>query len=272
MELRDRTILITGDSSGIGEATVRLVAAKGGIPVALARRKERLDELVAEVGRGHAYGVDCSDREAVAEAAGRIRADVGVPDVIVNNAGAGRFLLFDETEPVEFERMMSAPYFAAVYVTRAFLPAMLERGSGMVVTVNAPIAWVAWPHAAGYAGARWALRGFAEALRADLFGTRIKVLQVVASTTATEYFSHQAGAESTIPRVSKIMRTLTPEDVARGIVRGIEREKRVVWLPPLLRGLILSSSLLPITLEEVVVRTGRTRAVAAAGRLEETHG
>jgi short-subunit dehydrogenase len=268
-------VLVTGASSGIGASTARLLAAKGAVPVLLARRKEKLDGLIDEIGVGHSYVVDCGNRDEVSAAAARILDEVGVPDVLVNNAGAGRFLLFDDTEPEEFEQMMAAPYFAAVYVTRAFLPAMLERGTGHVVTVNAPIAWITWPHAAGYAGARWALRGFGEALRADLFGTKIKVTQVVAATVETEYFSHQEGARDTVPRISRIMRTLTPEDVAEGIVRGVEGGKRIVFLPRLLRAIIVSSRLFPRVVDELVVRTGRTRAVARAereNRPEEAHG
>ena len=96
MELEGRTILITGASSGIGAATARVVARAGGHAVVVARTRPKLDELAAEIeaagGRATAYELDCSDREAVAQAAERIEQDIGTPDVLVNNAGAGRFL------------------------------------------------------------------------------------------------------------------------------------------------------------------------------------
>ena len=159
---------MTGASSGIGAATARAVARKGATAVLLARTQAKLEavaaEITAEGGRAHAYAVDCADREAVAAVAPRIEADIGIPDVIVNNAGAGRHLFFEETDPRELEEMMDAPFFAAVYMTRAFLPAMIERGSGYIVMVNAPIAFVPWQGAAGYGrpvGAAWAERGAA---------------------------------------------------------------------------------------------------------------
>ena len=152
-------MLVTGASSGIGAATARAVSTAGGRPVLLARSAGKLDALVAQLGSSaRAYVVDCADREAVAALAPQITADVGTPDAVVNNAGSGRWLFFDETEPEELEEMMGAPFFAAMYVTRAFLPAMIARGSGLIVSINAPIAYVPWQSATGYGLSRWALR------------------------------------------------------------------------------------------------------------------
>jgi len=260
MQVAGRTVLITGASSGIGAATARAVARAGGRPLLLARRQEQLDELVAEIGAGaRAYAVDCGDREAVARTAAQISEDVGVPDVLVNNAGAGRFLFFDETEPEEFEQMMAVPYFAAVYVTRAFLPAMIDRGSGHVVAVNTPIAFFAWPSAAGYAGARWALRGFCEALRADLRGTGIGVSQVVPAKVSSSYFEHNPGAEVGIPGISRIVGTLTPEQVADEIVDAIEHQRRLVLIPRMLRVMLFQARFFPRPTERLLALTGRRR-------------
>ena len=197
MRVAGATVLITGASSGIGAATARAVVGAQARAVLLARSAGRLDALAEELGpRAHAYVVDCSDREALASVARRITDEIGTPDVIVNNAGAGRWLFFDETEPAEFERMMSAPFFAAVFTTRAFLPAMIERGSGLILNVNAPIAFVPWQSAAGYGMARWATRGLSELLRADLADTGVTVSQVVPGPVSSEYFAnnrHRSG-------------------------------------------------------------------------------
>jgi short-subunit dehydrogenase len=264
MKIRGKTVLITGASSGIGAATARAVARAGGRPILLARTQELLDALVAEIGgEARAYSVDCGDREAVARAAEQITAEVGTPDVIVNNAGAGGFFFFDETDPEEFERMMAVPYFAAVYVTRAFIPAMIARGSGHVVTVNTPIAFFAWASAAGYAGARWALRGFSEALRADLRGTGVGVSQVVPAKVSSTYFEHNPGAERAIPGVSRVVGTVTPEQVADRIVQAVEREQRLVLMPLTLRVLVAFGRLWPQPIELLLASTGRRRPDAA---------
>ena len=105
----------------------------------------------------------------------RINADVGTPDIIVNNAGAGQWKFVDETSPEEAVQMMAVPYFAAFYVTHAFLPGMLRRNTGHIVNVSSVGSRFVWPGATAYIAARWAVRGFTEALRADLAGTKIGV-------------------------------------------------------------------------------------------------
>lgn len=263
MQIEGRTVLVTGASSGIGAATAAAVARRGGRPILLARREEALREVAARVG-GDAlpYAVDCSDAAAVAAAAAQIVATAGVPDVLVNNAGAGRFLFFDETEPDEFVQMMGAPYFAAVYVTRAFVGGMIERGSGRIVIVNSPVSFLTWQGAAGYAAARWALRGLADALHADLRDTGVGVSQVVPGKVSSGYFAHNPGTAEGIPGVSRLVGTLTPEQVAEAIVAAVERKRRLVFTPRRLRVLVALSRLFPGLSERAVLATGRRRQSA----------
>ena len=267
MELAGRTILITGASSGIGAATARAVARAGAHAVVVARTRSKLDELTAAIeaagGRATASGLDCADRDAVAREAVRIEQEVGTPDVLVNNAGAGRFLFFEETPPEEFERMMSAPFYSTVYMTRALLPGMLARGSGLIVNVNTPIAFVAWPAAAGYASARWALRGLTDALSADLDGTGVKVSQIVPGKVDSTYFEHNPGAEDGIPGMARLVRTLTPDEVAEAIVGAIRSEKRLVFTPFMLRVMMLQARVFPRLTRRIAIRTSRPRPGAA---------
>ena len=260
MRVAGATILVTGASSGIGAATARAVARSGGRPVLLARSGGKLEEIVAELGDGaRAYAVDCSDRHAVAAAAMRISHELGVPDVIVNNAGAGRWLFFDETEAAELEQMLAAPLLAALFVTRAFLPAMIERGGGAIVNVNTPIAFVPWPSATGYGVSRWAVRGLSELLRADLAGTGVSVSQVVPGLVSSEYAAHNPGVESALPRIARLVPTSSPEQVAAVILDTIERERRLVFTPFMLRALMASTRVVPGLVPWLVRRTGRKR-------------
>jgi NAD(P)-dependent dehydrogenase (short-subunit alcohol dehydrogenase family) len=93
----------------------------------------------------------------------------------------------DETTPLEAVQMMAVPYFAAFYVTRAFLPRMLERNSGHIVDVSSVGSRFVWPGATAYLAARWAVRGFTEALRADLAGTGIGVTLFECGVVRTPY-------------------------------------------------------------------------------------
>jgi uncharacterized protein len=260
MRIAGSTILVTGASSGIGAATARAVARAGGRPVLLARSAGKLEELAAELGGGtRAYGVDCADHEAVARIAPQIAAEVGTPDVIVNNAGAGRWLYLEETEPEELEAMIGAPFLAAAFVTRAFLPAMIARGSGLIVNINSPIAFVPWPGAVGYGAARWALRGLDELLRVDLAGTGVHVSQVVPGAVSSDYALHNPGVEESFPGIAKLIPTLTPDEVAQTILRTIERERRCVFTPFMLRLFLSIDRVVPRLVPWLVRRSGRRR-------------
>ena len=263
MKLTDRVVLVTGASTGIGAATARAVAARGGRPVLVARSADKLDALAAEIarsgGRALALAADVGDLDAVSAMAERVRAEVGVPDVIVNNAGAGRFLFIDETDPRELAAMTAVPYHAAFYVTRAFIEEMIARRSGRIVNLTTPGAYFPWPGSAAYASARWAVRGFTEALRQDLHGTGVGVTLVVPGKVTSEYFAHNPGAEERIPKIARIMRTLTPEQTADAIVAGIEHQRAEVFVPVELRLLELQARLFPGITRWLVQRTGARR-------------
>jgi short-subunit dehydrogenase len=94
--------------------------------------------------------------------ADRVSRETGEPDILINNAGAGRWLAVMETSPEEARNMMELPCLAAFHVTRALLPAMVARRSGHIVNVTSPASFIAWPNAAGYIAARHALKGFSE--------------------------------------------------------------------------------------------------------------
>lgn len=263
MDIEGKTVLITGASSGIGAATAKAAAAKGARAILLARTRSKLDEIVEEIahagGEARAYEADCGNRQAVAQVAAEIQAAYGTPDVIVNNAGAGRFLYFHETPAEEFEQMMAAPFFAAVYVTRAFLPGMLGRGSGLIVNVNTPVAFIAWPSAAGYASARWALRGLDESLAAELRGSGVKVCQVVPAKVSSSYFAHNPGAEEGIPGIAKLIPSLTPAQAADVIVKTVGTEKRLVFAPLVLRLFMLQARIFPPLTRLLAIKTSRPR-------------
>jgi short-subunit dehydrogenase len=263
MKINGRTILITGASYGIGAALARAVAPAGGQVLLLARSQDALDRVAAEVqscgGQAHVYPVDLADAVAVERVARAIEAEVGTPDILVNNAGVGRWLFLEETDPAEAQAMMAVPYFAALYVTRAFLPAMVRRGSGQIVNINSPASLVAWPGATAYTAARWALRGFTEALRADLRGTGLRVTAVIPGKVSSTYFIHNPGTEARAPWIAKLLGTITPEQAAAGILQGIERDRRQIVLPFRYQLLYLIHCIWPGLVRWLAVVTGARR-------------
>jgi uncharacterized protein len=259
VELGGKTVLITGASTGIGAATARAMNEAGARVALVARSEDKLRELAGGLKDGHAYPADVSDADAVGAMAERVRQELGVPDVIVNNAGAGRWLFIEETDPDEWVRMNQVPYFAAFFVTRAFIEGMLARGSGRIVNVNTPVSSLPWPGAVGYGSARWGVRGFTATLRADLRGTGVGVTEIVPAKVSSEYFENNPGAEERIPSVARIMKTLTPDECGQMIARAVERERREVIFPFLLRLFYIQARLAPRLTEWVLWRTGARR-------------
>jgi short-subunit dehydrogenase len=268
MEIHGALAIVTGASSGIGAATAEALAQRGARVVLLARRAAELEQIAdgirARGGEAHSYPVDLADGAAVEQIAQAIRQSLGVPDIIINNAGAGRWLFIEETDPAEAVEMMAAPYFAAFNVTRAFMPAMLQRGSGRIAVVTSPACYFAWPGATGYTAARWAMRGFAAGLRADLHGTGVRVTLVTPALVNSPYFARNAGTAERIPRIARIYRTLTPQEVAAAIVRGVERGSREVVIPWLLRLVVQVYRVLPGPIDWLLVKTGWRRRPRAA--------
>jgi short-subunit dehydrogenase len=247
MNLAGRTVLITGASSGIGAATAREMRRRGARTLLVARHTADLE--------GHWYPCDLADAAAVSELARRIRADGNAPDVIVNCAGAGRFLFLDETTADDLAAMTAVPYFAAFRVTREFIDELRQKRAGWIVTVNSPASRAVWPGAVAYTGARWALRGFTAALSAELKHSGIGVTEVIPGKVASEYFARNPGAEERIPKIGRIIPTLTCEQVATAICDAVERERRLVVIPRLLRLMLL----FPPVAEYLLRRTGAKR-------------
>ena len=255
--------LVTGASSGIGAATARLLASAGYRVVLAARRESALRKVAAELaGNPVVEPLDASDGEAVEAMAERVRASVGIPDVIVNAAGAGAWKDMEETTPAEVQAMIGAPYLAAFHVTRAFLGGMLARGSGVIIHVGSPASAMAWPGATAYTAARWALRGLNEALVADLRGTGVRSCHVVFGRVSSAYFETNAGAEERMSGIARTIPRLSPEECARVILRTIRAPRREVFAPFMLRMYHAVNVLFPMSIRWTLAVTGRKRAAA----------
>jgi len=268
VNLNNSLVLITGASSGIGAATARAAARHGARLILLARSADKLDRLVDEInqssGRAYAFAVDLTDPLAVESVARRITAEIGLPDIIINNAGVGRWLFTDETPMAEAANMIAAPYLAAFYTTRTFLPEMLKRNSGVVVNMTSIAGHMAWPGATAYTAGRWAMRGFNEGLRADLYGTRVRSVLVTFAKVQSDYWAHNHGSEERVPASQKMIPTLTTEQAADAIVRGLERNQSHV-IAPLMLGVILTLNyLFPYITRWLLATTGYHRTSAPA--------
>lgn len=241
-----RLAVITGASSGVGAATARALARNGTRVVLVARSAEALRDLAAEIGpTAFAHPCDAADPDAVADLAETVLAQHGVPDAVFNCAGAGQWKTLTDTAPQEVIEMLNAPALAALLVSRAFLPALLAEGRGVLIHVNSPACIAPWPSSVGYATARFALRGFHEALAQDLVGTGVHSCHVIFGQIRSEYFDNNPGTLEKMPAVAKWMPTLSPEDCAHHLMRHARSPRHDAIHPWPLRVLLGVGSLTP---------------------------
>ena len=235
MQLDGRHALVTGASSGIGAAIAKELSRRGARVTLVARGRPALEDVAASIraegGEVTVEPADLADLDAVEALAGRVLA-AGTPDVLVNNAGAGEWRAVEESAPGDALRMMRVPYLGAFELTRALAPAMIERGSGHVVCMTSLAGFTHIPGANAYAVARWAMRGFAGQLRADLRGTGVGVTLVSPAVVKTPYFDHNPGSLERIPKAAVLFgRRLSPEKVASATADAIERERHTAFVP-----------------------------------------
>ena len=145
----------------------------------------------------------------------------------------------------EAKAMIGAPYLASLFVTRAFLPGMLKRNSGVVIHIGSPAAFVAWPSSVGYTASRAALHGFHEALSQDLVKTGVKSCHVIFGRIASPYFETNTVPETAVPSLSKTMPTLTSEQCAKVLLKIAKNPKRDVAYPAMLSFLIWFNRFFP---------------------------
>lgn len=186
--LADRCAVVTGASRGIGAATARALSAAGARVALMARGADALQSLAEELGsRALPIPCDVTDRVAVTRAAAAIvNALGGAPDVLVNNAGFFRLAPFAETTPAELEESLAVNALGPFLLTRAFLPEMLARRSGDIVTVGSVSDRSIFPGNTAYSAGKFAARAMHEVLSAELRGTGVRATLVSPGPTDTQ--------------------------------------------------------------------------------------
>jgi NADP-dependent 3-hydroxy acid dehydrogenase YdfG len=222
--LSGRVALVTGASSGIGEATV-VALARAGASVAIgARRRDRLDGLAARLGEGGTEVVtldlDVTDEAACRDAVARTRSELGGLDVLVNNAGVMLLGTIVGADPEDWRRMLGTNVLGLMYMTHAAIEGMVEQGSGDVVNISSVAGRQARKGAGVYNASKWAVNAFSESLRQEVTTKGVRVSLVEPGAVSTELTDHitQPEAKAASVRMYTSMRALHAEDVARAIV------------------------------------------------------
>jgi short-subunit dehydrogenase len=255
--LKQSRVLITGASSGIGRSLALELAGHQARLLLTARRAEHLARLAEQVSDGevHTAPGDVADDAHRQELVRWIRQHWGALDVLVNNAGIGAIGPFCQASPERLRRVMEVNFFAAVELTRACLPLLEQGRDPAIVNIGSVLAHVAVPLKSEYCASKFALRGWSDALRAELTGQGIQVLMVHPSTTSTEFFDQAIDRQQPARRSRWSMPS---EKVARATVAALVKGHPEVILSRSGRVLVWGSRITPAILRRLVGRFARS--------------
>jgi len=222
-------VLVTGASSGIGEAVAEEYGRRGAAVTLVARRRDRLDALAARLPRAHVIACDLSGHERAPEVIAEAEAALGPIDVLVNNAGVQILGATHQADWDAGEHLLRVNVFAPLRMTVAALPGMVARGSGCIVDVASMAALAPTPGMWFYNASKGALAAASESLRAEVAPHGVHVVTVYPGPVKSEMESAARAAFATTSTLARVP-TGTPEVLARLIADAVERRRpRVIY-------------------------------------------
>jgi short-subunit dehydrogenase len=251
-EARDvrRVAVVTGGSSGIGEAVARLLAERGWQCVLVARREERLQAIAGEID-GEYELCDVTDREAVERMAATVTERHGAIALLVNNAGVPGRGGFTQLPPERIEHVLRVNYLGGVWCTRAFLPALEAGRPSHLVNVVSVAGTVAWGPSGPYTAAKHAQLAFSRSLVSELGPRGISVHTVNPGFVETEGFPQRGVLRSRF--LQRIV--IEPPEVARALVAAVDRDRREIFVPRIYRVAAIAQALVPGLVARAVGRS-----------------
>jgi short-subunit dehydrogenase len=256
MKLKDKTILITGASSGIGRLTAIALAEQGANVILVARSKDQLLSLEEEIrsrgGRAVAYPADVSRQEEVDQLVQLVLNQWQKIDVLINNAGYGVFSTVAESSMADIEGMMQVNYLGTIRCIKGFLPGMLARGEGHIINVASIAGKLGSPLFSGYNATKFAVVGFSESLYMELLGTGVHVTTICPGPVDTPFFKSGELERVLGPRGKKF--ALPPEKVVRAILKAVVKKPREIIVPGYMKPVILFKNMFPGRFARLSVR------------------
>jgi len=236
MNIPNRTVWITGASSGIGEALAYVLSERGARLVLSARRAPQLREVRAactDPDRHIVDPLDLADASTLQAAVADVHDRRGPTDILVHSGGISQRSLVKDTDLDVDRRIMEVNYFGTIALTKRVLPAMLERGRGHLVVISSVVGKFGTAHRSAYAASKHALHGFFDSLRAEVHDDGLRVTLVCPGFVKTN-IAHNALTEDGVPLSAKKDEVqeigIPPAQCARQIADAIEREKEEVYI------------------------------------------
>lgn len=245
-------VVITGASSGIGEAAALEFAKRQSSLVLVARRKDRLEKVATNLARYDSEILICpcdvSQKNQVEHMSRTVFDRFGRVDILVNNAGFAIYGNILDMKIEEIESQMATNYFGMVNCTKAFLPKMIERKSGHIVNVASVAGSFGLPGIASYCASKFAMLGFSEGLSHELKGTGVGITVVSPIMVKTNFFDHQSF--KSMPKYSPT--SLSAQTVAKAILRAASSPRLEIIVPSVVRGAVWLKHTFPYLINPIL--------------------
>ena len=260
MKNRSEVVVITGSSAGVGRATAHRFARDGASVAILARASKALDgaadELRAMGCKVLAIPTDVADAAQVEAAAERIEKELGPIDIWINAAMATIFAPVSEITAEEFQRATNVTYMGAVHGTMSALKRMRPRNRGKIVQVGSALAYRSVPLQSAYCGAKFAIRGFTDALRVELMHDKSKVTVTMVQLSAFNTPQFQWGRTRLPRRPQPVPPIYQPEVAAEGIHYAAHHQRRELWVGYPAVKAIIGNGLVPWLADRILAKKG----------------
>ena len=258
-----KTVVVTGAGAGVGRAVARAFADRGCNVGLISRSEERLKAAAGEIeargARACIAPTDVADAAAVEAAAEKIEGELGPIDVWVNDAMVTIFAPVREITPEEFRRQTEVTYLGTVYGTMSALRRMRQRGQGAIVQVGSALSYRAIPLQAPYCGAKFAIRGFTDALRCELLHERMPIHLCMVQLPAINTPQFDWAMTRMPEKAQPVPPIYQPEVAAEAVVFAAFHKRREIWLGKSSWQVILANKIAPGLLDHVLASEGYSK-------------
>jgi short-subunit dehydrogenase len=251
MDFKDKVVLITGASSGIGRETAIQFAKKGSNLILVARRKEKLEQLDNALKTYQISTLVCecdvSDKLQVENMSKLVLEKFGHVDILINNAGFAIYGSVSDLTIDEIESQMATNYFGMIYCIKNFLPSMIQKKSGHIVNVASVAASIGLPGIASYCASKFAMLGFSEGLKHELKGSGVGITVVSPIMVRTNFFDNPS-----FKKMPKFSLSLSDVTVAKTVLRAANSPRLEIIVPSIVRGAVWVKNTFPYLINPIL--------------------
>lgn len=255
MDFKNKVVVITGASSGIGKASAKKFAEMGAHIVLVARKKEKLLKLEKELAKFNTVTLVCqcnvADESQVKKMSEKVLEKFKKIDILVNNAGFAIYGTVLDLSIEDIDAQMATNYFGMVYCIKYFLPTMVKQKSGHIINIASVAASFGLPGIAPYCASKFAMLGFSEGLKYELEDVGIGVTVVSPIMVRTNFFEHPSFEK--MPKYS--ITSISAQKVANAVLKAANSSRVEIIVPQIVRGAIWAKHTFPFLINPLIAST-----------------